>query len=74
MWASPSFPPTPLPLCSPPPPPRAFTHVAQAYQTIHGVMRIQGTTFADFQGGSACGGAGVYAIGNHVQAPDAFHP
>ncbi|PNH07881.1 Fibrocystin-L [Tetrabaena socialis] len=45
------------------------------YQTILGVMYVNRTTFADFQGPAACGGSqGAYAIGNHPKVPDAFHP
>ncbi|PNH07097.1 Fibrocystin-L [Tetrabaena socialis] len=47
----------------------------KGYQTILGVMYINRTTFAGFQGPAACGGSqGAYAIGNHPKAPDAFHP
>ncbi|KAG2432951.1 hypothetical protein HXX76_008679 [Chlamydomonas incerta] len=48
----------------------------KGYQTIHGIMRVYGTTFANWAGASACPGSAqaAYAIGNHPKAPDAFHP
>ncbi|KAG2448780.1 hypothetical protein HYH02_006132 [Chlamydomonas schloesseri] len=46
------------------------------YQTIHGIMRVFGTTFANWAGAAACPGSaqGAYALANHPKAPDAFHP
>lgn len=37
-------------------------------------MRVSGVTLAGFGGPGACGGEGVFALGNHQFAPDASHP
>jgi hypothetical protein len=37
-------------------------------------MRVSGVTLAGFDGPGACGGEGVFALGNHQFAPDASHP
>jgi hypothetical protein len=44
------------------------------YATAQGVMRVSGVTLAGFDGPGACGGEGVFALGNHQFAPDASHP
>ena len=43
------------------------------YPTVLGRARIKGVTFADFYGEDGCG-EGTFAITNHAEAPDAFHP
>jgi hypothetical protein len=47
------------------------------YQTILGNTQVSGLTLANFEGAAACGGAPdgpVYAMSNHLHAPDASHP
>ncbi len=47
----------------------------KGYAMVYGVTRMRGTTFANFNGPTNCGGTyRTYAIGNHVKEPDAFHP
>jgi hypothetical protein len=54
--------------------PNDHTH---GYQTILGNTQVSGLTLANFEGAAACGGAPdgpVYAMSNHLHAPDASHP
>jgi hypothetical protein len=48
------------------------------YATVLGNMQVKSVVMADFAGPSACGntaaGGGVFALANHPNAPDAFHP
>ncbi|GAX81123.1 hypothetical protein CEUSTIGMA_g8557.t1 [Chlamydomonas eustigma] len=44
----------------------------KGYPTILGISRQYNLTFADYQGPNCS--AGTYALGNHVNATDAFHP
>ena len=56
---------------SPGPDPYSWDGVS-GYPMIQGIARHWNVTFADFQGPSCS--AGTYALGNHVNATDAFHP
>jgi len=47
------------------------------YASILGNTRVSDLTLANFEGPSACGSAPdgpVYALSNHLNAPDASHP
>lgn len=43
---------------------------------MQGKFNISGVTLADFMGPAGCGGsgAGTYALANHPESPEAFHP
>lgn len=55
---------------------KPYDHV-HGYQTVLGNTQVSGLTFVNFEGLAACGGAPdgpVYALSNHLNAPDAAHP
>lgn len=45
----------------------------KGYALIHGITRVSGATFANFDG-PTCAAMNTYAIGNHAKEPEAFHP